>query len=498
MKQLTHALILFLAILAAANSYTDELSNAEDDYLNGLYDRARTVFLSYGTPGLRSSTGDAIAQYYLGEMFYYGEGVTQNYAEAMWWYSLSAEQGDPDAMYSIGHLYENGMGVDVSIDRAIEWYTKGIEAGSEQAEVAFAAIYLDEESGYFNPEAGLATLSELAVLGNSGAQFILGGVFEDGKLVTQNIATALRWYRLAAEQGDLDARDAYSRIFNVRQYAEDYPALLRYLGFTQDNAEALYCENLVFYTGYGTMMMGSEEGNRRLERFGNRALDRVRGFRSSLNSKLWNEGYYRHPSYSAISELMNVHDEFKEAMGYYGIYDRTEGLHFNLIYENVFTDFVDMMTEDEQFSLYDYCVQKYLPKGIFRADIGFEALESAYENRKTLHRIRYAGVRYGQGIVDLGRNSFQEIRELDICESGVPLPGRALVGTGTRVLAVAAAGTATALSTIAAEPALMIVSQAGPLIAFTHAIAPAVSIAALAGTAIYATTRGYCYLIEAN
>jgi TPR repeat protein len=41
--------------------------------------------------------GNAAAQYSLGVAYYNGDGVTQNYAEAIKWFELAANQGDADA-----------------------------------------------------------------------------------------------------------------------------------------------------------------------------------------------------------------------------------------------------------------------------------------------------------------------------------------------------------------------------------------------------------------
>ena len=53
---------------------------------------------SYGQPDFEETKrlaeqGDADAQYNLGLMYYRGDGATQNYAEAVRWYRLAAEQG---------------------------------------------------------------------------------------------------------------------------------------------------------------------------------------------------------------------------------------------------------------------------------------------------------------------------------------------------------------------------------------------------------------------
>ena len=44
-------------------------------------------------------------------MYYKGEGVAQDYQEAVKWYRLAAEQGDEDAQNNLAVMYQNGTGV---------------------------------------------------------------------------------------------------------------------------------------------------------------------------------------------------------------------------------------------------------------------------------------------------------------------------------------------------------------------------------------------------
>ena len=46
--------------------------------------------------------GDANAQYNLGNMYIYGNGVPENDTEAVKWYRLAAEQGQANAQYNLG------------------------------------------------------------------------------------------------------------------------------------------------------------------------------------------------------------------------------------------------------------------------------------------------------------------------------------------------------------------------------------------------------------
>lgn len=49
--------------------------------------------------------GDTDAQVQLGNLYKEGQGVEQNYKEAMKWYQKAAEQGTSDAQHAIGGMY---------------------------------------------------------------------------------------------------------------------------------------------------------------------------------------------------------------------------------------------------------------------------------------------------------------------------------------------------------------------------------------------------------
>jgi len=55
--------------------------------------------------------GNASAQYNLGAMYYNGQGVPQNYQEAVKWFRKAAEQGFAEAQFSLGLRYFDGQGV---------------------------------------------------------------------------------------------------------------------------------------------------------------------------------------------------------------------------------------------------------------------------------------------------------------------------------------------------------------------------------------------------
>ena len=82
----------------------------------------------------RAQDGDVDAQYSVGDAYYYGEGVEQDYAEAVKWYRLAAEQGNANAQYSLGYAYYNSEGVEQDFAETVKWWQMAAEQGHKVAE----------------------------------------------------------------------------------------------------------------------------------------------------------------------------------------------------------------------------------------------------------------------------------------------------------------------------------------------------------------------------
>jgi TPR repeat protein len=55
-------------------------------------------------------------------MYFDGVSVLRDYAAAMDWFRLAAEQGDVDATYALGTMYDNGHGVIQDPVLAHSWF----------------------------------------------------------------------------------------------------------------------------------------------------------------------------------------------------------------------------------------------------------------------------------------------------------------------------------------------------------------------------------------
>jgi TPR repeat protein len=55
-------------------------------------------------------------------MYAHGQGVPQDYKEAVKWYRLSAEQGNAHAQFNLGQMYYQGQGVTQDYIQAHMWF----------------------------------------------------------------------------------------------------------------------------------------------------------------------------------------------------------------------------------------------------------------------------------------------------------------------------------------------------------------------------------------
>jgi TPR repeat protein len=106
--------------------------------------------------------GQILAEYLIGLMYANGQGVPQDYAEAMTWHLKAAKQGEAKAQFSVGLMYFKGLGTQAKLAEAFEWYRRAAEQG------------------------------------DATAQYNLGAMYDKGEAVKRDPVTALMFYDLAA------------------------------------------------------------------------------------------------------------------------------------------------------------------------------------------------------------------------------------------------------------------------------------------------------------
>ena len=164
--------------------------------------------------------GTAEAQYQLGGMYYFGDGVREDTLEAVRWYHRAAEQGDPAAQYQLAEMYDVGMHSPAA---AVRWYRLAAEQGDAAAQNQLGRMY-DFGRGVPEDDVEAVRWYRLAAQqGHADAQVYLGVIHKFGLGVRQDAAEAMRWYLLAAKQGHVEAQGMLGDMLNIcAMYAYGY------------------------------------------------------------------------------------------------------------------------------------------------------------------------------------------------------------------------------------------------------------------------------------
>ena len=153
-----------------------------------------------------AEAGDSQAQYRLGCMYEYGQGVQLDYAEAVKWYRKSAEAGNSSGQEALAYQYAHGRGIKEDPAEAFRWYRKSAEAGNSKGQDGLAYQYETGRGVQQDSVAAFKWYRKSAEAGNSRGQNGLAYHYESGHGVQQDYAQAVRWYRKSAEAGDNDGR----------------------------------------------------------------------------------------------------------------------------------------------------------------------------------------------------------------------------------------------------------------------------------------------------
>lgn len=117
LARLTAALLLSLPAWLAAQTGNPLLISAED---RCGFERVDDSSLPLAIERCQEAAeeGDSQAQFELGDLYYQGDRVTQDYALALDWLEEASLQGHPTAQYRLGMMHFQGEGVDRNLTQA--------------------------------------------------------------------------------------------------------------------------------------------------------------------------------------------------------------------------------------------------------------------------------------------------------------------------------------------------------------------------------------------
>jgi TPR repeat protein len=163
------------------------------------------------------------AQYNLGVKYNLGDGVRQDYKEAIRLWTLATDQDLAEAFYNIGTMHDHGYGVRQDYTKAAEFYKRASDQGCREAQANLGSMYEDGDGVLQNFTEAARLNSLAAAQGHTKAQFDLGWAYDKGEGVSQDSNEAVRWYKLAVAKGYSEAQFSLSVIYgNGDGVAQDY------------------------------------------------------------------------------------------------------------------------------------------------------------------------------------------------------------------------------------------------------------------------------------
>ena len=182
-----------------ANITDSDTGNSVDSSPTGLPDMEKLQKLAV--------SGDMDSQVRLGDMYYYGEGITVDYIKAREYYEMAAVQGNQDAQNNLGDIFNYGYGVTKDFSKAKEFYEKASVQGNPNSQINLGYMYDVGQGVKQDYDKARDLYEKSAAQGNPYALYNLALMYENGRGgLEKNDQKAAELYQMAAAQDHTDAQ----------------------------------------------------------------------------------------------------------------------------------------------------------------------------------------------------------------------------------------------------------------------------------------------------
>lgn len=331
-----------------------------------------------------------------GDEFGDKDKIEHQYYDAFKYYSDAACQGDAEGLKNLAYMYLYGLGTEQDIYKAFSLLKESANRGNSFAMTYLAHLYrhadLDLGNNQFtvdlNEKKALELYLEAAKLGNPVAQYNVGKMFCDGRVINIDLRTALNWLIKSMVQGNCAAeKAAYDLLINLEHSnnidlkAEfeknehlfhegnlDYIFLLGYICMNElvwSNFRLPHNDNRMYkniMNGYECMYVTAEKGNPLAQAFIGEAYyygkfdfpqETVRGIEWLIKSS-------RFGCEKAISSLAKIHQSDKALNQKYLILDELA------CYNDIYGLRIDWNRDISDFEFCKCSIPKYNKDGIIK------------------------------------------------------------------------------------------------------------------------------------
>lgn len=191
---------------------------------------------------LDAAKGDANTQLTLAKMYFSGNQVPKDVANAIKWYRKAAEQNNTEAMFCLSEIYRNGFDIEKDEKQGIMWLQKAANQGHVLAQCDLGIAYRDGSSALAKNEiksfewlekaaCGGSDLAKFALMVSVNAwqqlpinektvdpadfktQYVLGKKYWKGAQCPVDKKKAILWYTKSAQQGCYQAMNELAWLY---------------------------------------------------------------------------------------------------------------------------------------------------------------------------------------------------------------------------------------------------------------------------------------------
>ncbi|CAD8084350.1 unnamed protein product [Paramecium primaurelia] len=177
----------------------------------------------------------------LGLMHLFGQGVEQDFEKSRAWFEKAAKLGSVSAMNNLGNIYRSGNGTHIQIEEAKKYYRMAADKGDLCAMTNLATVLLQT-----NPTEAFDWYLQAAKGGFENAQYNLAVLYEEGTGTKLNLQQALYWYKQAAQAGNIEAKEAVTRLSPLVQNQQQNDKQQQGQNTKQSSAKQGGCGCIVF------------------------------------------------------------------------------------------------------------------------------------------------------------------------------------------------------------------------------------------------------------
>jgi len=139
----------------------------------------------------KAEAGDARAQYTLGMMYADGDGIEQDYTEALKWFKKAATQEYAPAQKAVGVMYCDGLDQDYA--EAVKWFQQAADNGDVSSQFLLGCLYHGGLGVEQDSAKAIGWVLKSAVQDYADAQYQMGIIYGEGHGVEQDYEEAARW-----------------------------------------------------------------------------------------------------------------------------------------------------------------------------------------------------------------------------------------------------------------------------------------------------------------